>query len=85
VIVPVVNARVLVRPGLVFHLAAAGRLSKMTPQQKSFRPWRAYTPPAWRRCVAACAAYRILHVIIFFLRISIQRNTHFQFFVDVLL
>jgi len=59
--VSVLNARVLVRPGLVFHLAAAVLVTVETPQQKSFRPWRAYTPPAWRRCVAACAAYRELY------------------------
>ena len=42
VIVPVVNARVLVRPGLVFHLAAAVLVTVETPQRGFRAP--PYTP-----------------------------------------
>lgn len=50
------HARGRSRPGLAVPLAAAGLVTVTTPQLGS-RACQRYTPPPWRRCVAAIAAY----------------------------
>jgi hypothetical protein len=69
-------------PGLCFTWRRQSGSRPLTPQRGFRAP--PYTPPTWRRCVAASRPISYCMSKIF-LRISHHRYTYFQLFIDVLL